>query len=188
MEQIKLMNEQGNVVGNIEKLEAHIHGKLHEAFSILIFDGKGNVLLQQRDLGKYHSGGLWANTCCSHVRADETLYEACKRCLTEEMGLECNLLPWFDFIYKAKVGAELVEYEYDHVFWGICKQTPTPAAEEVMDWRWTNLADLLDSVADSPNYAEWFKIICKIIKKSGYIKEQMIDEKEIFWGGVFDLT
>src|ERR1700730_504067 len=116
MEEVILVNDQDEPLGKIEKMEAHLRGKLHRAFSVFIFDGDGRMLLQQRALNKYHSGGLWTNACCSHPRPGENTTVAGRRRLKEEMGFDTALEPMFQFTYKAAFENGLVEHEFDHVF------------------------------------------------------------------------
>jgi isopentenyl-diphosphate delta-isomerase len=119
IEQVILVNEQDQPVGACEKMSAHEQGLLHRAFSVFIFNSRGRLLLQQRSKGKYHSGGLWTNTCCSHPRPGETTEDAAYRRLQEEMGFQTELFHAFTFTYRAELDKELVEHEIDHVFTGI---------------------------------------------------------------------
>ncbi len=132
-EQVILVDEQDNQIGLAPKMEAHIKGLLHRAFSIFIFDEKGHLLLQQRALEKYHSAGLWTNTCCSHPRNNETTIEAAQRRLQEEMGMTCRLREIFSFVYRAELENELIEHEFDHVFIGVTNDLPTINPEEVIN-------------------------------------------------------
>ena len=134
MEKVILVNKKDKVIGVEEKMKAHLQGKLHRAFSIILFNKKGEVLIQKRPKSKYHSAGLWTNTCCSHPRPKEKIDQAAKRRLKEEMGIETNLKKIFSFIYKAKLGS-LVEYEFDHVFFGRFNGKPKPNEKEVEDWQ-----------------------------------------------------
>ncbi|MGV4529107.1 isopentenyl-diphosphate Delta-isomerase [Ornithobacterium rhinotracheale] len=159
-EQVVLINEQDQVQGLMGKMQAHQEGVLHRAFSVFVFNDKNETLLQQRAHGKYHSPGLWTNTCCSHPRENETYVEAAHRRIQEEMGFDCELKPAFHFIYKADVGLGLIEHELDHVFVGNFDGTPIPNPEEVADFKWISMDDLVKDVAQNPqNYTEWFKII-----------------------------
>ena len=130
-----LVNEQDEEIGVCEKLKAHLDGTLHRAFSVFIFNDAGDLLLQQRHPGKYHSGGLWSNTCCSHPRPGEMVEDAAHRRLQEEMGMACDLHRLFGFIYHSQLGSNLYEHEYDHVFIGKHNGTPTPDSNEVASWR-----------------------------------------------------
>lgn len=159
MERVILVDKKDRAVGTEEKIKAHLQGKLHRAFSILIFNKKGEILIQKRLRSKYHSGGLWTNTCCSHPRPKENLFSAAKRRLKEEMGIECNLKETFSFIYKAKVG-DLIENEFDHVFVGQFDGRPQPNKNEVEDWKWITIKNLKKDLKENPKkYTPWFKII-----------------------------
>src|SRR4030042_2763439 len=126
MEKIILVDENDREIGTEEKLKTHEQGKLHRAFSIFVFNSKGELLLQRRAKGKYHSGGLWTNTCCSHPREGEKLEEAVHRRLKQEMGLDCPLKEAFSFIYKVRFENGLFEHELDHVFIGRVDGKPVP--------------------------------------------------------------
>ena len=159
MEQVILVDEQDNPIGLMEKQAAHLEPHLHRAFSIFIFNSKGELLLQQRAFSKYHSPGLWTNTCCSHPRAGETLEEASSRRLMEEMGMVCDLREVYTFIYKAPVGQGLTEHEFDHVLIGRSDAIPNLNAEEVASWKYMSLDDLKEDLLLHPeHYTEWFKI------------------------------
>ena len=158
-EYVVLVNEQDQQLGIMEKMAAHIVPRLHRAFSIFIFNSKGELLLQQRALSKYHSPGLWTNTCCSHPRNGESVEKAAERRLLEEMGLQCPMHEVFTFIYKAPVGLGLVEHEYDHVFFGQCDDAPVINTEEVASWKYMSLDDIASDMKAHPEcYTEWFKI------------------------------
>ena len=158
MERVILVDENDKEIGSEEKMEAHRTGKLHRAFSIFTFNSKGEMLLQQRAKNKYHSGGLWANTCCSHPRLGETLEEAIHRRLKEEMGFDCELKEIFSFIYKDTVGT-LTEHELDHVFIGMYDGEVHPNPGEVDDYKWVTIESLKEHVKTHPEaYTEWFKI------------------------------
>ena len=158
-EYVVLVNEHDNQIGIMEKMAAHIVPRLHRAFSIFIFNSKGELLLQQRAHTKYHSPGLWTNTCCSHPRNGESVDKAAERRLLEEMGLQCPMHEVFTFIYKAPVGLGLVEHEYDHVFFGQCDDTPVINTEEVASWKYMSLDDIAEDMKAHPEcYTEWFKI------------------------------
>ena len=115
MEYVILVDEQDITIGKMEKQQAHLEGLLHRAFSIFIFNSENKLLLQKRASSKYHCGGLWTNTCCSHPRENETVQEAANRRLQEEMGMQCDLTPIFSFVYKANFENGLTEHEFDHV-------------------------------------------------------------------------
>ena len=159
MEQVILVDEQDNPIGLMEKQAAHIEPHLHRAFSIFIFNSKGELLLQQRAFSKYHSPGLWTNTCCSHPRDGETLAEATSRRLEEEMGMRCDMHEAYTFIYKAPVGQGLTEHEFDHVWIGLSDDIPQINREEVESWKHMSLKDLYEDIRLHPEfYTEWFKI------------------------------
>lgn len=154
-----LVDEFDNELGTMEKMEAHIEAVLHRAFSVFIFNEKNELMLQQRALSKYHSPGLWTNTCCSHPREGETTQDAAHRRMMEEMGFDCDFEEAFSFTYLADVGGGLIEHEYDHVFIGRGNQEPVINPEEVNDWTWKSMAAIRDEIASDPDrYTVWFKI------------------------------
>lgn len=161
-EYVVLVNENDEQLGLMEKQQAHVAGLLHRAFSVFIFNSKGETLLQKRAQGKYHSPGLWTNTCCSHPREGETYKEAALRRLQEEMGFECELEEKFHFIYKAKLDNNLYEHELDHVFTGNYEGEIHVNEEEVGDFKWISMENLIEDINSNPeNYTVWFKIIFK---------------------------
>jgi isopentenyl-diphosphate delta-isomerase len=158
-EQVILVDEHDRRVGIAEKMYAHRSGALHRAFSVFLFNTAGQLLLQQRADNKYHSGGLWTNTCCSHPRPGESTAQAARRRLREEMGIDCELEEIFTFIYRADLDHELSEHEYDHVFVGWCDVEPVPAPEEVADWRWVDVDELRRDLDEHPErYTFWFHV------------------------------
>jgi isopentenyl-diphosphate delta-isomerase len=158
-EHVILVDREDKEIGSMEKMEAHLSGTLHRAFSVFIFNSKGELLLQQRAAGKYHSASKWTNTCCSHPRQNEETFDAAKRRLKEEMGMECDLKYGFNFIYRAELDKGLSENEYDHVYFGISDQIPTPDPDEVSSFRYTSMGDLKNSIIAYPSdYTEWLKI------------------------------
>lgn len=160
MEQVILVDEQDNEVGVMEKILAHEKALLHRAFSVFIFNDKGELLLQKRAASKYHSPGLWTNTCCSHPRPKETNLEAANRRLNEEMGFGCELEYKFNFIYKAELEQGLTEHELDHVFFGTYNGPVNPNIEEVASYKFVSMKDVFDDIKSNPeNYTVWFKII-----------------------------
>lgn len=158
MEQVILVDEADNQIGVEEKLKAHRDGKLHRAFSIFVFNSEGKLLLQQRALSKYHCGGLWANTCCSHPRPGEGTEIAAHRRLREEMGFDCPLKELFSFTYKAKFDNGLTEHEFDHVLIGKFDGTPKANPEEVESWKWVDIDELRNGIRQNPDkYVYWLK-------------------------------
>lgn len=157
--QVVLVNEQDEVVGVMEKMEAHRKALLHRAFSIFIFNRKGEMLLQQRALQKYHSAGLWTNACCSHPLPDETPLQAATSRLLEEMGFTTELHKVFDFVYKSDFENGLSEHEFDHVFVGWYDGIIAPDAEEVKDYCYKPLYDIEESLLSHPQkYTAWFHL------------------------------
>jgi len=159
-EKVLLVDTQDRVLGTMPKLEAHQKGVLHRAFSVFILNRQNALLLQQRAWDKYHSPGLWTNTCCSHQREGEDSLAAGKRRLQEEMGLEAPLTPLFTFIYKAPFDNGLTEHELDHVLLGYSEQSPNPNPQEVADWQWMPLEEVQQKLTEQPEqFTVWFKII-----------------------------
>lgn len=160
MEHVVLVDENDREVGTMEKMEAHKKGVLHRAFSVLLFNKKGELLLQKRALGKYHSAGLWTNTCCSHPLPGECIKEAAKRRLREEMGIDLQPEFSYKFIYKTPLEKGLTEYEYDHVFTAIYDGAPAINKDEVAEWTFISLPELKKKIATEPErYTYWFRLI-----------------------------
>jgi isopentenyl-diphosphate Delta-isomerase len=165
MEQVVLVNEQDEVLGVMEKMEAHEKALLHRAFSIFIFNQSGELLLQQRAWDKYHSGGLWTNTCCSHPRPDESVESAAYRRLEEEMGFNVPLEKVFDFLYKADFDNGLTEHEFDHVFVGYYNEDPFIYREEVNDFQFSSIEKIESELNSTPEkFTAWFAIVFPKIK------------------------
>lgn len=159
---VVLVDKNDRKKGLMEKMEAHEKGLLHRAISVFVFNSKKELCIQQRALSKYHSAGLWTNTCCSHPRDGEDVLEAAHRRLMEEMGMKCDLKKSFDFIYKAQFDNGLTEHELDHVFIGYSDSEPIINLEEVESYKWISLEDLKNDMAENPeSYTAWFKIIFK---------------------------
>lgn len=159
-EKVILVDEFDKEVVIEEKMKAHIDGKKHRAFSVLIFNDKNQLMLQKRSIKKYHCGGLWSNTCCGHPRPNEDIKLAAKRRLNEEMGIICEPKKMLELNYKIKFDNGLTENEYLHVFRGLYSGDPKINAEEVEDWKWICKADLDKDIKNNPqNYTFWFKII-----------------------------
>lgn len=158
-EQVILVDGNDLQVGQMEKMEAHQKGLLHRAFSVFIFNSKNELLLQQRAFDKYHSGGLWTNTCCSHPRIGESNLDGANRRLMEEMGMQADLKWVFDFTYRAEFESGLVEHELDHVFFGQSDLLPVINRNEVETFKYVNLEALKDGLQLNPqDYTPWLKI------------------------------
>ena len=158
-EYVVLVDVNDEPVGAMGKMEAHIKGVLHRAFSVFIFNEKGELMLQQRALSKYHTPGLWTNTCCSHPRKGEMTLDAAHRRMEEEMGFDCDFDEAFAFTYKADVGQGLIEHELDHVFIGHSDKTPKINPEEVNDWKYMKMDEIRADIEVNPSsYTVWFKI------------------------------
>jgi isopentenyl-diphosphate Delta-isomerase len=164
-ERVILVDSEDNEIGTAEKLSAHRDGLLHRAISVFVMNEAGEMLLQRRADGKYHSAGLWSNTCCSHPRPGEQPIDAARRRLREEMGISCELRPAFSFTYRADFDSGLTEHELDHVFVGTVAESeregarPAPHPEEVSDWRWIGLPDLERELAEDPTrFTVWFPL------------------------------
>lgn len=168
-ERVILVDERDVKIGLMPKMEAHRKGVLHRAFSVFIFKSSRELLIQKRSSQKYHSPGLWTNTCCSHQRDGESTIDAANRRLKEEMGLNVDMEEIFSFIYKANLKNGLIEHEFDHVLVGYTDLSPKINVEEVEDWKWVDLSFLEQDLERNPNnYTEWFKIIFERVK--GYIE------------------
>lgn len=160
MEHVILVDVNDKVVGTMEKMEAHRKGVLHRAFSVILFNDAGKLLLQKRSKSKYHSSGLWTNTCCSHPLPGETMDAATRRRLKQEMGID--LQPTFShrFIYKADLDHGLTEHELDHVYIGTFNGSPDINQKEVEDWKYVDLQSLKQDMGQNPSdYTAWFKLI-----------------------------
>lgn len=172
-EQVVLVNERDKEMGFMPKMLAHMQGALHRAFSVFIFNSKGEMLLQRRAIDKYHSGGLWTNACCSHPRPAEKIFDAANRRLQEEMGMKCELEVRFSFVYKAYLGQGLTEHEFDHVLTGYTDEIPKPDAEEVAEWKYISMKELEADMEQHPEqYTQWFRICMKEHKEELLSKEK----------------
>lgn len=159
-EQVILVNEKDEQIGLMPKMEAHEKALLHRAFSVFVFNDKNELMIQQRAMGKYHSPGLWTNTCCSHQREGENNIEAGKRRLQEEMGFSTDLKDTISFIYKAPFDNGLTEHEFDHILVGTYNGEPNLNPAEVHAYKWVDLETLKEDMVQNPDiYTEWFKII-----------------------------
>ena len=154
------VDKNDNEVGHIEKMDDHIKGLLHRALSIFIFNEKNELLLQKRYSGKYHSPGLWTNTCCTHPNKDERTDDAAIRRLQEEMGFSCDLKEVFSFMYYIKFDNDLIEHEFDHVYFGRYSNEISINPLEVEDYKWISLDNIKVDLKTNPdNYTFWFKYI-----------------------------
>lgn len=181
-EYLILVNENDEEIGFCEKMLIHQTGKLHRAFSIFVFNSRGELLLQKRAQGKYHSAGLWTNTCCSHPHRNEDIFSAARRRLKEEMEIDCELKEIFSFIYKERCSTRLdpnelrlsggglvslqsnegglIEHEYDHVLAGLSDIAPNPNKEEVAEFKYIALNKLKKDISASPHkYTSWLRVI-----------------------------
>jgi isopentenyl-diphosphate delta-isomerase type 1 len=162
------VDDDDQEIGVVEKIRAHREGILHRAFSVFVFDRSARLLLQRRALDKYHSGGLWSNTCCSHPRPGERPIDAAHRRLEEEMGFDCPLTGGYAFTYKVDVGNRLVEHEFDHVFVGQFDGEPRPDGAEVSGWAWKPLDEVCADIDARPSlYTVWFKIALQQLRTTG---------------------
>ena len=165
-EYVILVDKDDLPIGSEEKMEAHRRALLHRAISVFIVNSKGEWLIQRRATAKYHSGGLWTNTCCTHPQLGESTAQAAKRRLLFEMGMDCRIKHLFSFIYCQPLDNEMTENELDHVFVGICGDLPLINPDEVMAYRYIDTASLnADMDANPANYTVWFKIIAQRVQQ-----------------------
>lgn len=161
-EDVVLVGADDVPLGTMPKLEAHRRGMRHRAISVIVRDGQGRLLMQQRAAGKYHSAGLWTNTCCSHPRPGEDVHEAAARRLAEEMGIDCALSPLFVTQYRAEVSNGMIENEIVHVFAGTFEGSPEPDPSEIAGWAWRTPAEIARDIAENPDkFTPWFRIYCR---------------------------
>ena len=166
MEEVVLVNKNDEPIGTMEKMEAHEKGLLHRAFSVFVFNDNQELMLQKRARSKYHSGGLWTNTCCSHPRPDESIEDAAVRRLMEEMGFKTEVQSHYHFIYKTALDNDLVEHELDYVLTGIYNSVPNLNEEEAEDYKFVALPVLEQWMQDKPeDFTVWFKIAYPELKK-----------------------
>ena len=177
IEEVVLVNEKDEALGAMEKMAAHEQAILHRAFSVFVFNKNGDVLMQQRAYSKYHSGGLWTNTCCSHPAPDEETIEAAHSRLRHEMGFDCELQEIFSFAYRVELDNGMTEHEYDHVFIGKYNGQVKMNPEEASDYKWIDPEDLyIDMKDNSDNYTYWFKqSVEKVVKTA----ELNLDKPEV---------
>ena len=172
-ERVILVDQLDRKIGAMEKIRAHKLGLLHRAVSVFLFNDKGELLLQKRSSSKYHSGGLWTNTCCSHPREGEENIDAAIRRLYEEMGIDSDLYHAFSFTYKSPFKNGLTEHEYDHVFIGSSKHSPELNPEEAEDSRYAHIPDAIKHMERNPEeYTEWFKIA--IYQVDDHLKKELL--------------
>lgn len=159
-DKVILVDELDKEIGEKDKMKAHLDGDLHRAFSIFIFNTNNELLLQKRALGKYHSPGLWTNTCCSHPQPGFSMENCLSKRLFEEMGMTCEISPWFTFQYKAEFENGLIEHEFDHVYKGFSDELPVLNPDEVSDYQYITVEKLKKELGESPEkYSAWLKII-----------------------------
>ena len=168
MEEILILVDRNDKkIGEMEKLQAHKEARLHRAFSVFLFNSNGELLLQKRADSKYHSPGLWGNSCDGHPRINETITQAGERRLKEEMGVNCKLRKKFGFIYKVRLDHGMNEHEFDYALVGKFNGFPKPNPEEAGDWKWVSLKELKKEINKNPKkFTAWFKIVFK-----KYLKE-----------------
>jgi isopentenyl-diphosphate Delta-isomerase len=166
MEQVILVDETDQPLGTMEKMEAHRRAILHRAFSVFIFNSRGEMLLQQRAQEKYHSAGLWTNACCSHPRPGEETRAAALRRLREELGFTTDLFKLFEFTYRTAYDNGLTEFEFDHVFVGTYDQEISPDQTEVSDYRYRSMPEIEAELNSAPEtYSSWFQLAFPLLKE-----------------------
>ncbi len=166
MTEVVLVNELDEAIGTMEKMAAHRKAFLHRAFSVFIFNDRGEMLLQQRAIDKYHSGGLWTNACCSHPLPGEDVLDAANRRLQEEMGFTTSLQKAFDFTYKSEFDNGLTEFEFDHVFIGKFNEKVLPSKDEVNDYCFKPLHEIKSSlILTADKFTSWFHIAFPMVEK-----------------------
>jgi isopentenyl-diphosphate delta-isomerase len=160
MDKVILVDTEDNAIGEMEKLEAHQKGLLHRAFSILVFNSKGEMLLQKRAQSKYHSGGLWTNACCSHPIPGENILETVRQRLYYEMGIDVSPSLMYKFTYQTSLDKNLIEHEVDYVYTAVFDGIPQANPAEVEDWKFINLDTLQTEVINNSHlFTSWFKLI-----------------------------
>jgi isopentenyl-diphosphate delta-isomerase len=176
-EQIVLIDENDVATGSADKIQAHRQGLLHRAFTIFVFNDKSQLLLQQRAMGKYHSGGLWTNTCCGHPRPGETTKDGAQRRLREEFGFTCALNKFSTFRYQTEFQNGLKENEITHLFFGRYNDKPQPDPLEIENWKWLSIDNLIQDIKRQPdNYTYWFKAIMNYADKLQVINKELSRE------------
>ena len=166
-ENVVLVDKNDNQIGLMPKMEAHLKGILHRAFSVFLVNSQNQILLQKRSANKYHSGGLWTNTCCSHPRDGENIIDAGKRRLFEEMGIKTDLKVAFNFTYKAELENGLIEHEYDYVLIGESNDSPILNKDEAEDCKWISIEEVRkDIMENEKDYTVWFVIAFEYFYKN----------------------
>jgi isopentenyl-diphosphate delta-isomerase len=176
-EKVVLVNEQDEAIGIEDKTRAHLLGALHRAFSVFVVNAAGQLLVQRRAWTKYHSRGLWSNTCCGHPRPDEAIEKAARRRLNEEMGFDSELSEVFDFVYSTNLEDGFIENEYDHVLVGSFDGVPKPDPAEIAEWRWVDMATLSVDLKEHPeSYTYWFRIIFnRFLRAASLVRSNLSD-------------
>lgn len=158
-----LVNEKDEKIGLADKMQAHTFGLLHRAFSVFVLNNKNEMLIHKRALSKYHSGGLWTNACCSHPKDGETTLAAAHRRLKEELGIDCEIKELFTHLYKLEVDNKLTEHEYDHVYIGKFSNEIQANPEEVAEYKYIPINDLLKWIEKEPTiFTAWFRALLPI--------------------------
>lgn len=172
MEEVIIVDADDNALGTMEKLKAHQDGVLHRAFSVLLFNDNDELLIHQRAASKYHSPSLWTNSYCSHPKPGETTEDAAIRRAMEEMGIACSPQFLYKFLYEVAFDNDLIEHELDHVFIGRFNGVPSPNPEEVSDWKYISMEQLLEDVRQQPSaYTHWFKLILQHDEMRAFIED-----------------
>jgi len=162
-----LIDEYDNVTGYCEKLSTHKKGNLHRAFSVYILNSKNELLIQQRTITKYHSGGLWSNTCCGHFTSEKNMEAQAEQRLMEEMGVKTNLRWIFNYSYKTQFKNGLIENELVYTYLGSYDNDPLPNCEEVENWKWIQLEELSKEMYQQPEiFTYWFKFAFDYFNKA----------------------
>lgn len=178
IDRIVLVNQEDAVTGFADKMEVHVKGLLHRAFSIIIFNSQNEMLIHRRADEKYHSPGLWTNACCSHLPEGMIMNEAIYDRLQHEMGFYCSLSHAFTFHYQVGFDHGLTENEIDHVYFGTFEGIPNPNPDEVSEWKWINVDVLFDDIRNNPaDYTYWFKHIMQ--NYQGKINDFLLSEKRL---------
>jgi isopentenyl-diphosphate delta-isomerase len=167
VEKVVLVDSDDRQIGTADKLDVHTKPpRLHRAVSAFVFNRRAELLVQRRAMSKYHSAGLWSNTCCGHPRPGESLEGAGERRLRDELGLQCSLSALTCCIYTTDVGSGLVEHEYDHILTGLNANDPTPNLAEVDRWAWIGATELDLKLAQEPQtFTAWFPIVLRALRQ-----------------------